>query len=280
MTGNLENVSAVLREIDSHCRDYSIAIMPLAGTETWSADAGTNTYYWLCRGDAGVALDGRDEPKALSPGDLLVTDSETRLHVHSSDATFVRLTVRNAPTTCAWAGVHRVRDLPDQSGGCNIAADAFRRLQITWRSEGVTPETPDGDNRVGCHVVWIAEATSRTHYHPVPPLVGGAEQHELYLVLDPAAYGLQPQQAVHLSGVYTYPHPGDWQDRHFTPLSVGDIAFVPADVAHRAVNVLACVIALPGFKPDNDVYVDPAIATVSDDQSAPNEDAVRPAAAR
>jgi hypothetical protein len=246
---------------------YTLTVLTLTGEDLWTASQGV-AFWWLQEGAAEVKIDGEWHPPradlqgahhdwlALQPGDVVVVDAEHAARVRGKARFWQILCSRRARS--AWAGVHRLQDLVDQAGGCNVGDDAFRRLQITWQTAGQTLDDPDGDNLLGCHVVYIAEATSRTHYHPRPPLVGGRNQHELYLVLDPQAYGLKVQAAT--PGVWTYARPGEWDRYEFTPLRPGDVCAIRAGVAHRAVDVLACVIAVPGFKPGNDVYVDQRIA--------------------
>lgn len=246
---------------------YTLAVLTLTGEDRWAAPHGVS-FWWLQEGAAEVKIDGEWQPEradlyatrhdwlALQPGDVIVVDAEHSVHVRG-DARFWQI-VCSRRARSAWAGVRRLQYLVDQAGGCNVGDDAFRRLQITWQMTGQTPADPDGDNLLGCHVVYIAEATSRTHYHPRPPLVGGRNQHELYLVLDPRVYGLRVQAEA--PGVWTYPQPGAWDHYDFTPLQPADVCVIRAGVAHRAVDVLACVVAIPGFKPGNDVYVDHLIA--------------------
>jgi hypothetical protein len=225
-------------------------------------------FTWVANGHLDVMvyasprLEG-DAPKPdraswtrLEPGDVVVLDADLAAHVHGT-ARLLRIT-SDRQLRSSFAGTRRLAELPDQAGGCNVGENAFRRLQITWQADGQTAGRPDGDNTLGCHVVWIAEATSRTHYHPVPPRNGGMNQHELYLVLDPPLYGLHGEAME--AGVWTYPEPGNWDRYDWTPLRPGDVCAIKAGVAHRAVDVLACVIALPGFKPGNDLYVDDLIA--------------------
>ncbi len=246
---------------------YTLAVLNLTGEDVWTSPHGVS-FWWLQEGVAEVKIEGEWQPEradllatrhdwlTLQPGDVVVVDAEHSTHVRG-DARFWQI-VCSRRARSVWAGARRLQYLADQAGGCNVGDDAFRRLQITWRTTGQTSDDPDGDNLLGCHVVYIAEATSRTHYHPRPPLVGGRNQHELYLVLDPRAHGLKAQAAT--PGVWTYPQPGEWDRYDFTPLRPGDVCAIRAGVAHRAVDVLACVIAIPGFKPGNDVYVDHLIA--------------------
>ena len=57
---------------------------------------------------------------------------------------------------------------------------------------------------------------------------------------------------------------------NFTPLKPGDVFFIAAPAVHRAVDILTCVVALLGFKPDNDRYVDQDIYDQSNGQAPCN----------
>lgn len=253
---------------------YTVAQSEVAGTANWAAPRGL-AFTWIASGQLDVMVHSngrrpvgareadRVAPTRLGTGDVLVLDGEHAARVHGA-AQLLHIASEGVARS-PFAGTRRLAELPDQAGGCNVGENAFRRLQITWQADGQTAERPDGDNVVGCHVVWIAQATSRTHYHPVPAQHGGLNQHELYLVLDPPHHGLHGTAAS--AGVWTYPEPGNWSRYDWTPLRPGDVCAIKAGVAHRAVDVLACVIAIPGFKPGNDVYVDELIARA--DASAP-----------
>lgn len=220
-----------------------------------SIPTGTVAYHWLMQGSPQVTWPG-GEPLALGPGDVVALSGGQSYEL-SGSGVFNGLEVM---TTAAipFTGVSRIVDLEDTSGGCNPAENAFRRLQIVWESARKAEGGPDGRNIAGCHVVWIAANSSRTHYHPVPPVPGGEPQHEMYLVLDPAEYGLRGDEGT--PGLWTYATKGDWSTADFTPLKHGDVVYIPPGVPHRAIDILACVIAIPGFKPGNELFLDPEIA--------------------
>ena len=67
---------------------------------------------------------------------------------------------------------------------------------------------------------------------------------------------------------------GNWDQYDFTPLQPGDVVSIPSGVCHRAVDILACVLAIPGFKPQNEIFVDSQIATATAGQSPHNLDLV------
>ncbi|MBF0279101.1 MAG: hypothetical protein HQM13_14975 [SAR324 cluster bacterium] len=236
-------------------------------------------FYWLEKGEVVLSLKGnwtREDGHSiqgdsidyvLNPGDVIVLTPALEGTLRGKGR-FWSIT-RSDAAVFPIAGLRRLSHLEDSSGGCNVSKDAFRRLQITW-TEAVSESDPDGGNVLGCHVVWMPESSSRTHFHPDPAAGGGRSQHEMYLVLDPENYDLEVQASN--PGVWTYPEAGNWDRFDFTPLQAGDVVAIPSGVCHRAIDILACVIAIPGFKPRNEIFVDPQIAVSSAGQSPHNPD--------
>ena len=224
---------------------YSLSRIVVEGGASWSVDTGV-AFHWLVSGSA--SHDGRE----LRSGDVLVVDAAHPVAL-SGTGVFLRIAVDHG-TGGLHFGARRLSDLPDTSGGCNVSPRAYRRLQIVWQEA----EAGDGDNVLGCHVVHMEPAFSRTHYHPDPAIGGGRPQYEFYLVLDHAEHGLPPCDEP--GGVWTCPEPGAWDQLSRTTLRPGDIVGIRAPMPHRGDNVLACVIAIPGFKPQNELYLDAQIA--------------------
>jgi hypothetical protein len=154
--------------------------------------------------------------------------------------------------------VRRLRFLKDTAGGCAPGFDAFRRLPLTWQSFTATPRQPDGVNVANSHVVNIAAEQSRTHYHPLPSIGGGAPQTEFYFVLDPAVFSLG--QAGRRSYLHAFPDTRDWQRLEVVPLRPGAVVLIRPGTGHRGLDTLVNVVTLPGFKPGNELYVDAEIA--------------------
>ena len=217
--------------------------------ETFTAGDQESFYLWLETGD--ISAEFGLYRQELSPGDVIALgpDEEVSFFGKGNFWAIKSQTTRPLP----FSGISRLSDLEDTSGGCNNSENAFRRLQIVWENTK-DQNKPDGDNVVGCHVIWIAAESSRSHYHPVPSSKGGINQQEMYLVLDPKDFGLKSDCGT--PGVWTYPEYGRWDEPHFTSLKPGDVFFIAAPAIHRAVDILTCVVALPGFKPDNDRYID------------------------
>lgn len=246
--GRDEAFSLFFEEHNRGRRNFSFLEL---GNITWRPPEGRAAYLWLERGEVS-AVHGEGDGLELGAGDVIALDKNEEVRLEGQG----RFWAIDVETTgpLPFTGISRLADLEDTSGGCNVAENAFRRLQIVWDPTG---PRADGHNVLGCHVVWIAEASSRTHHHPMPPVVGGEPQHEMYLVLDPAEHGLQG--GVGQPGVWTYPRAGAWERADFTPLEPGDVVFIPAGVVHRAVDVLAGVVAIPGFKPGNELFLDAQI---------------------
>lgn len=240
-----------------------------------SHDTGT-AWTWVREGEFEVTMEGRwtqedgivregtSPVTKLGPGDVVVTGPSAKAECRGNG---ILWQITCEQTVCAYPdGVRRLGELPDTAGGCNPLENAFRRLQLVWSDTNVSASKPDGENLLGCHVVWISEPGSRAHYHPTDGR--GFPQHEMYLVLRPEDFGLRT--AASEPGLWTYPKPGDWSRFDFTPLHPGDVVSIPAGVVHRAVDILACVVAIPGFKPDNELYVDALIARETEGRSPHN----------
>jgi hypothetical protein len=60
--------------------------------------------------------------------------------------------------------------------------------------------------------------------------------------------------------MHNFPDPSDFTYWQVTPLQPGDLVVIPPGTAHRGIDVLATVIAIPGFMPTEEVYVDARIA--------------------
>ena len=224
------------------------------------AAGGRRRVLWLRDGEAAFDLAGAwgDEAGApiagaeLGPGDLLFPGADGAA-IARSGAELWSLEI-GVPAPPASGAVRRLAALSDTSGGCNPGENAFRRLELTWDDAGVSQAGPDGDNAFGSHVVWIDGSKASPHYHPRPARGGGKPQHELYLILDPARFGLAPAEA---PGIWVNPTPDDAASWSFLALEPGDVASIPAGVAHRGADILAVVVALPGFKPENEIVIGP-----------------------
>jgi len=171
--------------------------------------------------------------------------------------------------------VRRLSFLKDTAGGCAPGFDAFRRLPLTWHSYTETTDRPDGVNVANSHVVNIAAEGSRTHYHPVPPVGGGAPQTEFYFVLDPTDFSLG--QAGRQSLLHAFPDITDWGRVAVVPLRAGTVALIPPGTGHRGLDALVNVVTLPGFKPRNEIYADALIATQTGGRGAFNPAFAAPA---
>ncbi|MBK8975584.1 MAG: hypothetical protein IPM29_06635 [Planctomycetes bacterium] len=146
--------------------------------------------------------------------------------------------------------------LTDTPGGCATAADAYRRVVLTWlRDNG--PYRFDGLN---AHRVRMVDSFS--HYHPTD---GGFD--ELYLVQDVA-----PGAVLWTSDrVHRIERPDDVEPDELdgllteTTVAVGDLVCVGRGDMHRAVGgVLAHVITVPGFVPGQEIGVDHHLRAIAE----------------
>jgi len=197
-------------------------------------------------------LDGWER---VQPGDQLAVTPHQPLRVRGAFRAWAIEALELTETHTS--PLRRLVHLRDTAGGCNFAFDAFRRLPMTWLVNTATPERPDGLNVVNSHVVNIAAETSQTHYHPAEPVGGGKAQCEMYLVLDPAVYGLNTYGRS--PSLTTFPDLNDLSLYETTPLRPGTTVFIQPNTGHRGVDAFVNVVTLPGFKPRNEIYLDQRI---------------------
>lgn len=151
------------------------------------------------------------------------------------------------------SAVRRLRYLLDTAGGCNPDFDPFRRLPLTWYMN-YPGESGDGLNFVNSHVVNIPKETSPTHFHPSRPPGGGSPQSEMYLVLDPRAYQLNTSGR--RASLVVFPDLRDLGRHEEHPLEPGLFLYIPPGTGHRGLDVFVNVLTIPGFKPNNEYYID------------------------
>ena len=223
-------------------------------TEPWSSDPKvieTIRYLFLVYRECGFSRKTTASYESLMAGDQLAVSGGETLAVRGR---FSCLTLecleRKTPHV---PSAVRLRYLKDTSGGCNFDFDPFRRLPMTWQMN-LPGETGDGINVVNSHVVNIAKETSPTHFHPSRAVGGGDPQNEIYLVLNPDAYGLKTYGRQASVIIYSDLRNLARFEQH--KLEPGHFVFIPAGVGHRGIDVLVNVITVPGFKPHNEYYID------------------------
>ena len=167
----------------------------------------------------------------------------------------------------------RLRYLCDTAGGGNFAFDAFRCLPMTWYCNTATEDEADGINTVNSHVVNMSAETSQTHYHPATPIGGGKPQHEVYFVLDASVHSLNAYGRE--SFLYVFPDLTTLTTYQEIPLSPGTVVYIPPDTGHRGINTFVNVVALPGFKPRNKIYLDRQIKDTTNGKSPYNDNLAR-----
>ena len=220
----------------------------------WSSDSDIEQAIealWDHCGRAGHSIKSGGSFEPIMEGDQFVVAGGETLRVRGA---FACLTIekpdareRNVPSAM------RLRYLRDSSGGCNFDFDPFRRLPLTWRMTR-PGERGDGTNFANSHVVNIAKETSPSHFHPAASPDGGKPQHELYLVLDPGAYGLSTHGR--RARLFTWPDLRQLDRMTALNLVPGNFVHIPPGTGHRGIDVFVNVITVPGFKPQNEYYID------------------------
>ena len=134
------------------------------------------------------------------------------------------------------------------------ASNQFRRLPLTWYPHTENEEEPDGVNSINNHVVYLTPQSNFAHYHPSSPIGGGSAEAQIYLIMDatqtPATEGwVKPQSRS--GNLRIYPKlddPSYYQDMSLDP---GSVIYIPPDLGHYGLDLLANIISFPGFKPHN-----------------------------
>lgn len=207
-----------------------------------------------------------DSFEPLQAGDQLLACAREQIRVRGR---FQCLAMENIPReTSHVSSVRRLRYLVDSAGGCNPDFDPFRRLPLTWFAN-YPDESGDGLNWVNSHVVNIPKETSPTHFHPPRPTGGGAPQSEMYLVLDPATYELSTWGRP--ASFIVYPDLRDLCRYEQQPLEPGMFVYIPPGTGHRALDAFVNVLTIPGFKPNNEYYLDRDIRDLAGGKSPFNE---------
>jgi hypothetical protein len=243
------------RPSNAYIGDYANDLWKLEhAPRPWSDNAETEraiASLWKYCAGAGHSRKQGDSFERIMEGDQLVVAGGESLRVRGS---FACLSIEQPSATTRTApSVMRLRYLRDSSGGCNFDFDPFRRLPLTWQMHQAG-ETGDGANFANSHVVNIAKETSPSHFHPPTATGGGKAQYEIYLVLDPGAYGLSTHGR--RAQLYTWPDLQHLERMTAYDVAPGDFIHIPPGVGHRGIDVFVNVITVPGFKPHNEYYID------------------------
>ena len=148
----------------------------------------------------------------------------------------------------------RLRYLRNMADGDNSGLNRFRRLAAAWHCNTEIENNPDGVNSVNSKVMNMAAERTERHYHPSTPIGGGKPQHELYFVLDPGTYSLATNGRQ--GYLHAFPDLRNLARRDKIPLCPGNVVYIPPDTGHRAVDLFVNIVALPGFKPFNEIPLD------------------------
>ncbi len=240
----------------------------------WSTDAEVEKVLqslFTAYREPGFSTKQSDAYERLMPGDQLIAHGGKELRARGH---FTCLAMEHTRRKSSHVpAVRRLRHLADTAGGCNPDFDPFRRLPLTW-FYNYPGETGDGLNWVNSHVVNIPKETSPSHFHPPKAIGGGGSlpQREMYLVLDPAAYQLNPWGRT--AALLLWPDLRNLGRCERILLEPGMFVYIPPGTGHRGLDVFVNVLTLPGFKPWNEYYIDREIRDTGGGQSPFNENLV------
>jgi len=134
----------------------------------------------------------------------------------------------------------------------------FRRLPLTWYAHTEADDEPNGVNSINSHVAYLTKKTNRPHYHPSSFIGDGLDQAQIYLVLNPnqtpATDGWISSQN-ETGCLRIYPQLDNLSNSKDILLNSGSVVYIPPELGHYGLGLLTNVIALPGFKPRNTVYL-------------------------
>jgi hypothetical protein len=199
----------------------------------------------------GFSTKQADSWEPLQEGDQVIACPGAAVKVRGR---FRALAMENTARAASHvSAVRRLRYLVDSAGGCNPDFAPFRRLPLTWQVN-YPGETGDGPNWVNSHVVNIPKETSPSHFHPPKAAAGSRPQSEMYLVLDPKTYRLNTwgRQA----SILLWPDLRDLGRFEQHALVPGTFVYIPPGTGHRGLDAFVNVLTVPGFKPDNEFYID------------------------
>ena len=191
---------------------------------------------------------------AMRPGDIATFDTPVDLVIFTVEEPFAK----EIPSIIRADFDPKLSDTP---GGCATDPGAYRRLLLTWDPE----RGPYVHHGLNCHRVRIDD--SFTHYHPVDTgwdefyLVQGAPEGAVLLTsrhtdqLEREDIGGRGSRlnALEATGVL---------EEH--TLHNGSLVLLPRGLTHRGLGgAVVQVIAVPGFKPGNEIPMDRAIKQVN-----------------
>jgi hypothetical protein len=216
--------------------------------------------------ERGYSTKQVDSYESLMAGDQLIASGQEAIRVRGR---FECLALEKFDRrTSHVSTVRRLRYLLDTAGGCNPGFAPFRRLPLTWYAN-YPGESGDGLNFANSHVVNIPKETSPTHFHPVKPTDGGMAQTEMYLVLDPQTYQLNP--SARPASLTVFPDLRELRRYEQHRLAPGTFVYIPPGTGHRGLDVFVNVLTIPGFKPHNEYYLDHEICEAAKGESPYNE---------
>ena len=190
--------------------------------------------------------------ETIWPGDQLIVDPEESLRVRGRFRYWWIEDTNSIMTHLT--KTRRLRYLRNAANGHDTESGDFHRLSASWHCNTEIENNPDGVNSINSQVMNFAAEPAQPHYHPATPIGGGKPQYEFYFVVDPKVYSLNTNGRK--SYLHTFPDPRNLTCYHEVPLEPGNIVYVPPNTVHRPIDVLVNNVALPGFKPFNEIFLD------------------------
>ena len=190
--------------------------------------------------------------ETIWPGDQLIVDPEESLRVRGRFRYWWIEDTNSIMTHLT--KTRRLRYLRNAANGRDTESSDFHRFLATWHCNTEIENNPDGVNSINSRVMNFTAEPAQPHYHPAIPIGGGKPQYEFYFVVDPEVYSLNTNGRK--SYLHTFPDPRNLTCYDEIRLEPGNVVYVPPETAHQPIGVLANNVALPGFKPFNEICLD------------------------
>ncbi len=193
------------------------------------------TYIWILSGKSVVM----NNNEVLIPGDQISISPSNKL-ILKGNFSYAKIMIdKNIVDYIKEVNIVHWRNLTDVSGGCNISKKPFRRFLI--------PVEKGKNMGLNVHLVEIDKDSSYPHVHY-------DNQGELYFVLNPKDFNIVKNKSgsldFFLSENSEY---GDEYSHYRVNVGDGSVIYIPSGVSHQADNMVAVVVAIPGFDVNNEI---------------------------
>jgi hypothetical protein len=264
--GNDAEMQVVSRNIAGRYPGYHFGHYRLVGRKRLSAPNDAGYFYIMQPGghasariiDGPLTIDrGHYLNTALDQGDLIHLPPGATAEM-DGDTWFWMFAIKGPPEHFIYKpGITLLRFCTNTKGGCNIPGAApnprrdFRKMLFSGHDSVV--RVPDGFvPRLELHVPLINATSSRPHWHPDQSLKDGLPQHEMYLMLDHAPYGLEVDHVPPKLRTYSNPlNAKEFDDWDMLP---GQTYSIFTRTGHQLYGGLVVVAAFPArFDLDNEI---------------------------